>query len=130
MLNVRFDDISYGLYIVTSFSGERRNGQIINTLIQVTADPARVAVIVNRQNLTHDYIYDSGIFGVSILDDTTTLQFVGLFGFRSGREVEKLSQVHYKLGETGCPLVTDHALAVLEAKVEHRIEIGTHSIFV
>ena len=43
-----FRDLSYGLYIVTSHDGERVNGQIVNTVIQVTSEPPRVAVIVNK----------------------------------------------------------------------------------
>ncbi len=125
-----FRDLSYGLYIVTSLDGQRLNGQIVNTVIQVTSEPARVAVIINKQNLTHEFITRSGVFGVSVLDESATMTFLGPFGFRSGREVDKLSQVQYKIGVTGCPLVVDHALSVLEARVIDRIDLGTHTIFI
>ena len=72
-----FQDLSYGLYIVTSLNGDRLNGQIVNTVIQVTSDPARVAVIVNKQNLTHEFIVKSRLFGVSVLDESAP-------GFRAG----------------------------------------------
>ena len=125
-----FRDLSYGLYIVTSRDGERSNGQIANTAIQVTSDPARVAVIINKQNLTHEYISKSKVFAVSVLDETATMIFIGPFGFRSGREIDKLSKVEYKEGVTGCPLVTEHALSVLEAKVIDEIDLGTHTVFI
>jgi flavin reductase (DIM6/NTAB) family NADH-FMN oxidoreductase RutF len=125
-----FRDLSYGLYIVTSLDGDRLNGQIVNTVIQVTSDPARVAVIVNKQNLTHEFISKSGLFGVSVLDESAPMTFMGLFGFRSGRDVDKLSQVEFKMGVTGCPLVLEHALSVLEAKVINQIDLGTHTIFI
>jgi len=125
-----FRDLSYGLYIVTSLDGGRLNGQIVNTVIQVTSEPARVAVIINQQNLTHEFITKSGVFGVSVLDEAAPLTFIGPFGFRSGREVDKLSQVQYKIGVTGCPLVLDHALSVLEDRVSDRIDLGTHTIFI
>ena len=54
-----FRDLSYGLYIVTSKDGEKINGQIVNTVIQVTSDPPRVAVIINKKNLTHEFIMSS-----------------------------------------------------------------------
>ena len=66
-----FQDSSYGLYIITSLDGERLNGQIVNTVIQVTSDPAKEAVIVNKQNLTHSFISKSRLFGVSVLDEST-----------------------------------------------------------
>jgi flavin reductase (DIM6/NTAB) family NADH-FMN oxidoreductase RutF len=125
-----FRDLSYGLYIVTSLDGERLNGQIVNTVIQVTSEPARVAVIINKQNLTHEFISQSGLFGVSVLAESAPMTFLGPFGFRSGREVDKLSQVQYKLGVTGCPLVLDHALSLLEARVIDQIDLGTHTIFI
>ena len=125
-----FRDLSYGLYIVTSRDGNRLNGQIVNTVIQVTSDPARVAVIVNKQNLTHEFISRSGLFGVSVLDESAPMTFLGLFGFRSGRDVDKLSQVQFKIGVAGCPLVLEHALSVLEARVIDQIDLGTHTIFI
>jgi len=125
-----FRDLSYGLYIVTSRDGNRLNGQIVNTVIQVTSDPARVAVIVNKQNLTHEFISRSGLFGVSVLDESAPMTFLGLFGFRSGRDVDKLSQVQFKIGVAGCPLVVEHALSVLEARVIDQIDLGTHTIFI
>jgi flavin reductase (DIM6/NTAB) family NADH-FMN oxidoreductase RutF len=125
-----FRDLSYGLYIVTSLDGDRLNGQIVNTVIQVTSDPARVAVILNNQNLTHEFISKSGLFGVSVLDESAPMSFMGFFGFRSGRDVDKLSQVEFKMGVTGCPLVLEHALSVLEAKVINQIDLGTHTIFI
>ncbi|HBZ54174.1 MAG TPA: flavin reductase [Syntrophobacteraceae bacterium] len=125
-----FRDLSYGLYIVSSHDGERLNGQIINTAIQVTSDPPRVAVIINKNNLTHEFIAKSKVFAVSVLDDTATLKFIGLFGFRSGRDIDKLAQAGHKLGLTGCPLVTEHALSVLEAQVINDIDLGTHTIFI
>jgi ferric-chelate reductase [NAD(P)H] len=125
-----FRDLSYGLYIVTSLDGDRLNGQIVNTVIQVTSDPARVAVIVNKQNLTHEFISKSGLFGVSVLDESAPMTFLGPFGFRSGRDVDKLSQVQFKIGVTGCPLVLEYALSVLEAEVIDQIDLGTHTIFI
>jgi ferric-chelate reductase [NAD(P)H] len=124
-----FRDLSYGLYIVTSRDGERLNGQIVNTVIQVTSDPPRVAVIINKKNLTHEYILKSRTFGVSVLDEAAPLTFFGPFGFRSGRDFDKLSNVHFTEGITGCPLVTEHALSVLEARVFDQIDLGTHTVF-
>jgi ferric-chelate reductase [NAD(P)H] len=125
-----FRDLSYGLYIVTSLNGERLNGQIVNTVIQVTSEPARVAVIINKSNLTHEFIVQSGVFGVSVLDDTTTMTFIGPFGFRSGRDVDKFSRVQFKKGVTGAPLVSEHTLSVLESRVFDRVDLGTHTIFI
>lgn len=122
--------ISYGLYVITSKKGTSINGQIANALIQVTAEPPALAIGLNIKNLTNEFIKESSVFGVSVLAQDTPLNFIGQFGFKSGRETNKFDQVNYKTGTTGSPLVLDHTLAVLEAKVTHAMEVGTHTVFV
>lgn len=123
-------DLSYGLYVVCSHSDEKLNGQIANAVFQVTAEPPRVAVSISKNNLTHQYISNSGVFSFSVLDISTPMEFIGLFGFKSGRDVDKLSQVRYEKGITGCPCVTDNALSTVETKVIGQLDAGSHTIFV
>jgi len=122
--------ISYGLYVITSSKGDKLNGQIANTAIQVTSEPATISVCINKQNLTHEYIKDSGSFAVSILSQDTPLNFIGNFGFKSGRDIDKFEGVNHKTGETKAPIVLDNSLAYLEAKVTKDLDVGTHTIFV
>ena len=122
--------ISYGLYVICSKNGEKMNGQIANALFQVTAEPATIAVSINKQNLTHEYIEKSNFFTVSILSENTPMGFIGNFGFKSGRDIDKFKDVEYKLGKDKVPLVLDNALACIEAKVINKIDIGTHTIFI
>ena len=72
-----FRDLSYGLYIITSCDGERLNGQLANTVIQVTSDPPRIAVILNKKNLTHEFIAKSGVFAACVLEENVSLKFLG-----------------------------------------------------
>jgi len=125
-----FRDLSYGLYIVTSKDEGRMNGQVVNTVIQVTSEPPRVAVIINKKNLTHEFILNSKVFSASVLEESTPMIFLGPFGFRSGRDIDKLSKVDFKEGITGCPLISEHALSVLEAEVIDQIDLGTHTVFI
>ena len=125
-----FRDLSYGLYIVASMDEGRLNGQVVNTVIQVTSEPPRVAVIINKKNLTHEFILNSKVFSASVLEESTPMIFLGPFGFRSGRDVDKFSKVDFKEGITGCPLISEHALSVLEAEVIDQIDLGTHTVFI
>jgi rubredoxin/flavin reductase (DIM6/NTAB) family NADH-FMN oxidoreductase RutF len=122
--------IGYGLYIIGSRNLKRLNGQVANTLFQVTATPPAIAVTINKDNLTHQFIKESRVFTASVLAEDTPLAFIGHFGFKSGRDTDKLKDFNYILGETGAPIVTDHALAFLEAKVNQELDVGTHTIFV
>ena len=121
---------SYGLYVVSSRRGDRLNGQISNTVFQVTSAPPTIAVSINKQNLTHEFITESKVFTASILSQDTPLSFIGHFGFKSGRDIDKFEDINYKIGETGAPVVIDNALAYLEAKVLQGVDVGTHTIFV
>jgi flavin reductase (DIM6/NTAB) family NADH-FMN oxidoreductase RutF/rubredoxin len=122
--------LGYGLYVICSKKGDKFNGQIANTVFQVCSEPPVIAVAINRQNLTNSFISESKVFTVSIISQDTPLSFIGSFGFRSGRDVDKLKGINYKLGETGAPIVLDNTLAYLEAKVINQIEVGTHTIFI
>jgi len=121
--------ISYGLYVVTSRQGDKLNGQIANTAVQITSEPATIAVSINKKNLTHEYIEASKVFAVSVLSQDTPLPFIGHWGFKSGREMNKFEGINYKTGATAAPLVTDNAVAYLEARVIKQMDAGTHTVF-
>lgn len=122
--------ISYGLYVIGSKKSDNINAQIANTVIQVCSEPPTISVCINKGNLTHEYIKSSKVFTVSVLAQDTPLNFIGNFGFKSGRDVNKFENVKYKLGETKAPLVLEHSLSVMEAKVVNEADAGTHTIFV
>ena len=122
--------LGYGVYVVTSKKGEKLNGQIANTVFQITSEPPTVAVSINKKNLTWEYIKESGVFAVSVICQDTPLSFIGQFGFKSGRDIDKLSGINYRPGQTGVPIVLDNATSYLEAKVTKEMDVGTHTIFV
>jgi len=121
--------LSYGLYVVSSRKGDRHNGQIANTVFQIASEPPAIAVSINKSNLTHEFIKESKVLTASILSQDTPLSFIGRFGFKSGREIDKFDGINYKIGETRAPVVTDNTLAYLEAKVTQELDVGTHTIF-
>ena len=90
--------LGYGLYVVTSRKGDKFNGQIANTVFQVTSEPPTVAVSINRSNLTWESIKESRVFAVSVLCRDTPLSFIGHFGFKSGRDVDTLKGINYRIG--------------------------------
>ncbi len=122
--------LGYGLYVVTSRKSDKLNGQIANTVFQITSEPPTVAVSINKKNLTWEYIKDSGAFAVSVMCQEAPLSFIGQLGFKSGRDIDKLAGVHYKVSTTGVPIVTDNATSYLEAKVTNELDVGTHTIFI
>ncbi len=122
--------ISYGLYIVTAGADGKFNGQIANSIVQVTSRPATVAVCINKENYTHDLIRSSRKFTVSIVTEAAPMTFIGLFGFKSGRAVDKLKDTKTKAGVTGVPYILDYCLGYIETELEGELDCGSHTIFV
>jgi flavin reductase (DIM6/NTAB) family NADH-FMN oxidoreductase RutF len=125
-----FYRVTYGLYIVSSQKDGRNNGQIANSIFQVTSTPPTVAISINKQNLTHEYIETSRVLAISILAQDTPLPFIGSFGFKSGRTTDKFQGLNFKMGSNGAPIVLDNALAAIEGKVIQAVDCGTHTIFI
>ena len=123
-------NIGYGMYVVSSNKADQLNGQIVNTLFQITSQPVTVAVSINKKNLTHEYIETGGRFTASILAEETPLSFIGKFGFYSGRKEDKFKDIKFKKLDSGCPVVLDHSIGYVEAKVVNKLDCGTHTLFI
>ena len=121
--------INYGIYIVSSLKAGKYNGQIVNTVFQVSADPPCVAVCINKNNLTHEFLKTSKVFSVSILEKDTPMTYIGKFGFKSGRDIDKFSDTKTRTGKTGAPIALDYALGYFECEVISETDAATHTIF-
>jgi flavin reductase (DIM6/NTAB) family NADH-FMN oxidoreductase RutF/rubredoxin len=122
--------LSYGMCILSSKEGDKLNGCIVNTVFQLTPEPPMVAVSVNKQCLTHQFISTSKVFATSILSEAAPMSFIGRFGFRSGRDINKFERVKYRLGATGAPIVLENTVAFLEAELTQSLDAGSHTLFV
>jgi flavin reductase (DIM6/NTAB) family NADH-FMN oxidoreductase RutF/rubredoxin len=125
-----FAKISYGLYIVaTEFEGEKA-GYIANTVFQVTSSPPQIAISCHKDNHTLGVLLKSGIFSVSILKKEASTGLIGTFGYMSGKDVDKFSQVKTIVKSTGAPVMTDSCMAWLDCRVEKILDLGSHILFV
>lgn len=125
-----FFKISYGLYIVCSGDRNKGNGYISNTVFQVTSEPAKFATCCNKNNYTAELIINSGAFSVSVLHKETSSEIYGRFGYKSGKDIDKLEGMQLKYGETGVPIILNDTIAFLECKVVQTIDIGTHLMII
>lgn len=122
--------LSYGVFVLSSKSGDKVNACITNTCIQAANDPVRIAISVLNTNLTCDYIKDSGVFSVSVLDKTCIFDTVKHFGMQSGRDVNKFEGVKLPIDLNGVPYLPWSTNSVLSAKVLESIDLGTHTLFI
>ena len=123
--------LSYGLFVLTARRGEQDNGCIINTGIQVTSQPNRVLIAVNKSNFTHDMILETGAFNLSVLTEKADFSLFQRFGFQSGRDVDKFQGFAHTLRtDNGLLAVTEGTSAWLSCKVASTVDLGTHTLFV
>ena len=125
-----FYKLTYGLYILSSqFQGEHA-GCVINTALQVTAEPPMLAVTVSKKNFTHDVISQSGVFAVSVLTQSAPTTLFGTFGFKTSSETDKFVEAGFALDGFGIKYLTEHSAAHFSCKVKNSIDLGTHTMFV
>ena len=129
MNNKALHKISYGLYIITSTKDNAFNGQVANSVLQISSDPASIAVSINKKNLTNEFIKSSKRLAVSILGQECPLPLIGRFGFKCGRDIDKFAGIDYKLTGGGLPYIPDYTIAYLEAAVVDEMDARTHNIF-
>ena len=122
--------VSYGLYIVSSGDKYKGNGYVSNTVFQVTADPPQFATCCNKDNYTAQIIEKTDAFAISVLHTETKQETYGTFGYKSGRDIDKLEGINLTYGETGVPIVIEDSIAFLECNVIKIIDLGTHIMFI
>ncbi len=121
-------DLSYGVYVVSTKDGDRSTGCIANSAMQVTSQPATVAVSVNHLNYTNECIKKSGVFALSILPESADPAIIGEFGFKSGRDEDKFSRVQSNKSH-GDILIPSAAKSFILCRVIDTLETSTHTVF-
>ncbi len=121
--------LTYGLFVLTAKEGDKDNGCIVNTVTQVTTEPNRITVAVNKNNLTHDMIVKTGEFNVTILSEKARFDTFKHWGFQSGRDADKAAEVSFSRSANGLVYLPEEANAFLSAKVVTMTDLGTHTLF-
>ena len=122
-----FRNLSYGVYVVSTLDGDRPTGCVANSAMQITSEPATIAVSINHDNYTNACIEKTGKFAISILTEESDPGLIGIFGFQSGKDVNKFDGVE-ALEKEGLSVVAD-ACSYLVCKVIDKMETATHTVF-
>lgn len=123
-------NLSYGLYVLTAREDGRDCGCIVNTVTQLTENPTRIALSVNKQNFTNEVIQRTGVFNISVLTEAATMDLFRHFGFQSGRDVDKFAGRTDPVSENGLRYIGGPANALISGKVEQAIDCGTHMLYI
>ena len=122
--------LTYGLFVLTA-KDEKDNGCIVNTAVQVGSQPTRIAVSVQMGNYTRELIEKSGCFNVSVLSEDVPFETIRHFGMQSGRECDKFADFSATArSHNGLLYVTEHTNAMFSCKVQQKLDLGSHMMFV
>ncbi|MBO7677017.1 MAG: flavin reductase, partial [Erysipelotrichaceae bacterium] len=122
--------IGYGLYVVTSNDGKKDNGLIVNTVVQLTDNPFRVMVSINKENYSQHVIKQTGIMNVNCLNIEAPFKVFQQFGFQSGRNVDKFKGEEVLRSDNGLVFLPRYINAFFSLKVEDYKDLGTHGMFI
>ncbi len=122
--------IGYGLYVVTTNDGAKDNGLIVNTVMQVTSTPCRVAVTVNKDNYSHDTIKNTGKMNVNCLSTEAPFSVFEAFGFKSGRDTDKFADCTPLRASNGLVYLPKYINAYISLEVVQYVDLGTHGMFI
>ena len=123
--------LTYGLFVLTSASEGKDSGCIINTAGQVTSEPNRISITVNKSNFTHDLVKESGKFNISILSEAASFDTFKHFGFQSGRDVDKFADyAECKRSANGLYYITAGTNGYISAVIEQSVDLGSHTLFI
>lgn len=122
-----FHKLSYGVYIISTLDGERPTGCTANSAMQITSEPATIAISINHNNYTNSCIQKTGKFAISILAEDSAPDIIGTFGFQSGKNADKFASVAHRM-VCGLPVVED-ACAYIVCEVIDKMETETHTVF-
>ncbi len=128
--NAALFKIGYGLYVVTTNDGKKDNGCIVNAVMQLTSNPNKVAVAVNKLNYTHDVIMQTNKLNINCLAESAPFSVFQSFGFRSGRDADKFEGVEFERSNNGLAVLKNHVNAYMSLWVEQAIDLGTHTMFI
>lgn len=122
--------LSYGVFMLGTKNRDKLNGCITNTAIQVANSPTRIAIAVINTNYTAELLKESGVFSLSLLDQTATFDTIKHFGMQSGRDVNKFENFDYATDIYGCPYLKSETCAQISAKVVDSTDLGSHTLFI
>lgn len=123
-------NISYGIFMLATKVGDKVNGCITNTCMQVAASPTRIAIACINKNLTCQMLKESGVFTLSIMDQSTTFDTIKRFGMQSGRNVDKFDGLYCPTNTEGIPYLPFQTCSVISAHVVSSQDLGSHTLFI
>ena len=122
------NDLSYGMYIITTEINNKKVGCFINTAMQITSKSPVIAISLNKDNYTNEILKETRKCAISILSEKASSNLISKFGYFSSREINKFDDVNYQNIEN-LPVVLEDVCGYIIGEVMRVIDVDTHDIF-
>ncbi len=119
----------YGLYVLGSRDGERRNGMAINFVTQMSFTPKLIGVGIEKDAFTHELVTAGRVFSVNLIareDRAIIRKFSKPVDVDA--EASTLNGFPFHDGFTGAPIL-DQAVAYVDCEVRDTLDAGEHTFF-
>ena len=126
-LNV-LNNLSYGMYVVSTIFSDKKVGCFVNTVTQITAENPIISISINKNNYTNEALRNNKKFSVSILSEKTDANIIGRFGFFSSKDTDKFLDTKHEMIED-VPVVLENVCGYLICEVINIVDVETHDIF-
>ena len=122
--------LPYGLYIVGSRAGDRRNAMTLNWATQVSFEPKLIGIGVEKSAFTHELITDGGVFALCTItreDRAMVRKFTK--PVEVSLDESTLNGFAFHEAATGAPIL-DQAAGYLDCEVRQAVDVGNHTFFI
>lgn len=122
------NEISYGMYIITTKVKNKNVGCLINTVTQITSKSPIISVSINKENYTNKILKETKKCAISILTEEADQKLISTFGYFSSKDIDKFKDVKWKEIDS-LPIVLEKTCGYIIGEVINIIDVNTHDIF-
>jgi len=122
--------LPYGLYVVGSRAGDRRNAMTLNWATQLAFEPKLLGIGVERTAFTHELIEAGKVFSLCTIareDRAVVRKFTK--PVEVDAEARTLNGFPFHDGASGAPIL-DMAVGYLDCEVRQAVPCGLHTLFI
>lgn len=117
-----------GVTVVSSALGEFRHGMTVNSFTSISLDPPLLLISLAHTTRTHTLVEGSGIFGVTILNETQR-EISDRFAGRTRDDEDRFEGLQTFTLNSDAPFLST-GLAFFDCQVIASYPIGDHTLFV
>ena len=121
------NNLTYGMYVVTTKYNDKKIGCFVNTVTQVTAQNPIISISISKNNYTSEAMQINRKIGISILSEKTDPKVIGKFGFFSSKDVDKFDDIEY-IDVDNIPIINENICGYLICQVLNIVDVETHNI--